>query len=194
MIRSMTVAGLDETFLDLFFRQLFVQQRPVLSCSQLKLEIHMVIDDGFEAQSLRLAAGHRQHVHAEGVLQAGLLIKHVDEIVHVCAFFRSSRTMRMPSLEDWLEISTISVVTLFSTRLATSFKNLPMLAPDHRVGNLGDDQPVLAALAFFHFDPASQADLADTGLIDRKEVVLIYHNAAGREIRTFDILHQFPCS
>ena len=30
--------------------------------------------------------------------------------------------MRIPSLEDWLEISTISVVFLVSTRDATSFK------------------------------------------------------------------------
>ena len=43
--------------------------------------------------------------------------------------FLSSSTIRMPSLEDWLEISTISVVFFVSIRDATSFRNLPMFAP-----------------------------------------------------------------
>ena len=36
---------------------------------------------------------------------------------------------RIPSLEDWFVISTISFVFLVSTRLYTSFKNFPMFAP-----------------------------------------------------------------
>ena len=45
------------------------------------------------------------------------------------AFFLSSRTILIPSLEDSLEMSTISVVFLVSIRLTTSDINLPMLAP-----------------------------------------------------------------
>ena len=47
----------------------------------------------------------------------------------VSAPFRSSNTIRIPSLEDWFVISTISFVFLVSTRLYTSFKNFPMFAP-----------------------------------------------------------------
>ena len=43
--------------------------------------------------------------------------------------FFSSMTIRMPALEDWLEISTISDVFFVSTRLYTSFRNLPIFAP-----------------------------------------------------------------
>ena len=43
--------------------------------------------------------------------------------------FLSSRTIRIPSLEDWLEMSTMSVVFFVSTRDATSFRNLPIFAP-----------------------------------------------------------------
>ena len=43
--------------------------------------------------------------------------------------FLSSMTMRIPSLEDWFEISVISVVSRVSTSFATSFKNFPMPAP-----------------------------------------------------------------
>ena len=43
--------------------------------------------------------------------------------------FLSSNTIRIPSFEDWFEISTISVVFLDSTSPATSFKNFPMFAP-----------------------------------------------------------------
>ena len=38
-------------------------------------------------------------------------------------------TMRMPSLEDWLVMSTISCVFLVSASAATSIRNLPMPAP-----------------------------------------------------------------
>ena len=43
--------------------------------------------------------------------------------------FFSSSTIRIPSLEDWFEISTMSVVFFVSTRDATSLRNLPMFAP-----------------------------------------------------------------
>ena len=43
-------------------------------------------------------------------------------------FFRS-KTMRIPSFDDWFVISTISEVAFVSTRFPTSFKNLPILAP-----------------------------------------------------------------
>ncbi len=42
---------------------------------------------------------------------------------------RSSSTMRMPSLDDWLEISTMSFVFFVSASVPTSFKNFPMPAP-----------------------------------------------------------------
>ncbi len=45
------------------------------------------------------------------------------------ASLRSSITIRMPSLEDWLEISTISGAFLLSARAATSIRNLAMFAP-----------------------------------------------------------------
>ena len=43
--------------------------------------------------------------------------------------FRSSNTIRIPSLEDSLEISRISVVTLFSMSAMVSDKNLEILFP-----------------------------------------------------------------
>ena len=43
--------------------------------------------------------------------------------------FRSSNTIRIPSLEDSLEISKISVVTLFSMSATVSDKNLEILFP-----------------------------------------------------------------
>ena len=43
--------------------------------------------------------------------------------------FFSSSTMRVPSFEDWLEMSTISGAFLLSTSPATSFRNFPMFAP-----------------------------------------------------------------
>ena len=43
--------------------------------------------------------------------------------------FFSSSTMRIPSLEDWLEISTMSVVFFVSAKAAASFRNFPILAP-----------------------------------------------------------------
>ena len=45
------------------------------------------------------------------------------------AFFLSSNTIRIPSLEDSLEISTTSVVFFVSIRSTTSDINLPILAP-----------------------------------------------------------------
>ena len=41
----------------------------------------------------------------------------------------NSSTIRIPSFEDWFEISTISVVFFVSTRFATSFKNLEIPEP-----------------------------------------------------------------
>ena len=42
-----TVTSLDQTFLDLFFASSLLRSVRYFFCSQLKLEIHMVIDDDF---------------------------------------------------------------------------------------------------------------------------------------------------
>ena len=125
----------------------------------------MVIDDGFEAQSLGLAAGHRQHVDAEGILEAGLLVKHVDEVVHVGVFpeFKNDADALLGGLVGNIHDIRRDLVLHQIGHVVQEFADV---GSHHRVGNLSDDQPVLAALAFFHFDTASQADLADAGLID----------------------------
>ena len=48
-----------------------------------------------------LAAGHRQHVDAEGVLEAGLLVKHVNEVVHVGVFGVQERCGCPPWRTGW---------------------------------------------------------------------------------------------
>ena len=126
----MHVAGLDQSFLDLLFVLLFVKQRPILSGGQLKLEIHMMLDDRLQGSSVSgLAVRHRQHVDAEGVLQPGLLVEHVDEILRVRAFFRAQERCGCPPWRTGWKYPRYPSSSWSPPDRATSFKNLPILAP-----------------------------------------------------------------
>ena len=105
----------------------------------------MCLNDLLKSECFRSSVCNCKHIHAECVFKARLFIKHIfSDFLHLRLFFNSN-TIRIPSLEDWFEISVISVVFFVSTRPATSFKNLPYSRSDHRVWDLCDHKLLLAA-------------------------------------------------
>ena len=71
------IAGFDQPFLDLALLLLFRKESLIFAGRQLELEVHMVLNDLLKSQRLRASVCHGEHIYAEGVLQAGLLVEHV---------------------------------------------------------------------------------------------------------------------
>ncbi len=82
------VTGLDETLLNLLLLSFFIQERGIFPGGQLILEADIVADNGNNTHGFRTAAGHRQHVHAEGILQTGLFVQQVADILRIGALFQ----------------------------------------------------------------------------------------------------------
>ena len=82
------IAGLDQSLLDFLFLLFLSQKRRVLSGGHIKQEIHMMLNDLLQAERLRPAIRHCQHVYTKGILQTRLFVKHVGEIFHVRVFFQ----------------------------------------------------------------------------------------------------------
>ena len=60
----------------------------MLSRTDFKLEIHMMLDDLFQAQRLRSSVCYSEHIYTEGIFQTGLFIEHIFQIFHICALFQ----------------------------------------------------------------------------------------------------------
>ena len=81
-------AGPDQSLLDFLFFHLFGQQALIFPGVEIKLKIHMALDDFLQPQGLRPAVGHRQHVDAEGILQPGLLVEQVSKLFRIRPLFQ----------------------------------------------------------------------------------------------------------
>ena len=132
-----------------------------------------------------------QHIDAEGVLQPGLFIEHIDEILHIriSAQFDHDPDAFLGRLVHDIH----DVLRLFRLRKGRHIgQKLTDAHADHRVGNLGDDHVRLATLPLLDLHLAPQFHLAHAGLIDLRQLILVDHNAAGGKIRSLHIPHQFP--
>ena len=149
-----------------------------------------MLDDLLEGQCLGPPLRHSQHIHSEGILKTRLLVEQILQILDVRA------ALKLDDDPDPLfgglvgNISDGSACRCFCQRCHV-IQEFADPGADHRIGDLRDNQPFLAASGAFDFHFAAQADLTHTGLIDLFQFGSVGDNTAGREIRTFDILHQF---
>ena len=60
----------------------------MLSRTDFKLKIHMMLNDLFQAQCFRSSICYSEHIHTESIFQTGLFIEHIFQIFHICAFFQ----------------------------------------------------------------------------------------------------------
>ena len=70
--------------------------------------------DGYKTKRLRSSICDGQHIYTESVLQLCLFIQKVLKCLNISTFL-SSKTILIPSFDDWLVMSTISVVAFDST-------------------------------------------------------------------------------
>ena len=177
------IAGLDETFLNLPPASFLREQVLVFSGGHLIEKIHMGLQNRPKPQRLRPPVRDGQHIHAEGIFQTGLLIKHVDEVVHV----------RIPlQLDDDADAllgglvgNVADVRSLFRFRQSRHIRQeLADVRSDHGVGNFRDDHVGLSALSLFHLHLAADADLSGSRFIDGKQVVLVRDDTSRGKIRT----------
>ena len=102
-----------------------------------------------------------------------------------------SRTIRIPSLEDWLEISTISVVFFVFHKRCNIIQEFSNIGTDHGVRDLRDHQLLSAAFELhgLHFTSDTRS-LPRSCLVNLQQVIFIYYKAACGKVRSFQIAHQ----
>ena len=156
---------------------------------------HRAIDDTealyylLQAAGLRSAAGNREHVHAEGVLQARFLVQQVLEVLDVRV---------LPEFQDYPDallgglVGDVDYVGGLARldQVGHVSQELADVHADHRIGYLCDDKVYLAALNLLFLDASPDLDLAGACLIYVLQLVFVDDDAARREIGTLDVAHE----
>ena len=186
------VTRLDQTLLDFFFILLFFQQRLVFSGCKFKLEIYMMFDDTFESQYFRSAIGYREHIDTKGILQSGLFIKHVNQIVHICITLHFN--YNTDSFLGRLIGNVYDVTGLLCLhQIADIVQKFTDSGSDHGVRDFGNNDLLPSAFYLFHIYFSTNLDLSGSSLINFCQIIFIDNDPACRKIRSFDVLHQLFC-
>ena len=104
----------------------------------------MIFNDLLQSQRLRAPVRHGQHIDAEGVFQAGLLVEHIFQILHI------RPALQLQNDADPLfgrligYVNDIRGLLRFDQR-SHVIEELADAASDHRVGDLTDHQLFLPA-------------------------------------------------
>jgi len=156
--------------------------------------LHKHLQQAFERQHARLAIHQRQHDDAIGAFHGGVLVErrqHRARVVILADIDHDAHSAPVAFVADVGD-----AYNLFVTRQFSDALNQGGLV--HFVGQLGDDDVRLAALAFFDVCFGLYRDLAAPGGIHGLDRIAAFHflvisegDAPGWEIRTLDELHQF---
>ena len=124
------------------------------------------------------------------VVCIGVCLKSLLRTTFGIASRLSSITRRMPRLSDSSRRSEISVIFLSSTS-SLILTDQPVVAAllDH-VGQLGDDDRLLAVAERLGVRARLHADAAAAGLVGVADAGAAEDDAAGREVRAADVRHQ----
>ena len=149
----------------------------------------MVLDNLLKPHRLRPPVCNRQHINAKGVFQAGLLIEHVGQILHIRAplQFDDDADALFGRLVGYVH----DVAGLLALHQGADIvEELADARADHGVWDLCDNQAVLAAFHLFYFHLAADLDLSAACFVNIQQFVLVDHDSPCGEVWSLDIFHQ----
>ena len=128
----------------------------------------------------------------KGILQSGLFIKHVDQIVHICIALHFN--YNTDSFLGRLIGNVYDVTGLLCLhQIADIVQKFTDSGSDHGVRDFGNDDLLPSAFYLFHIYFSTNLDLSGSSLINFCQIIFIDDDPACREIRSFDVLHQLFC-
>ena len=155
----------------------------------LALVVDVVAQDLAQAERLRHAVDERDHVHAERRLHRGLLVELVEDDVRVGVALE---------LDDEAHAALVGVVLdvrdagelLVGDQVGDLLDEAAVAALLDHEGQLGDDDRLLAAADVLDRRLRAHAHAAAAGLVGVADALPAEDDAAGREVRAGDVLHQ----
>ena len=184
------VDGLDETILDLFTCELLLEQVLVLVREDLVLELEIGLQDAPERHGLRPTLVDGQHVHAEGILESRFLIQYILDALDVRTGLQLEHDTDAVFVRLVRDINDLRE-DLILDELGDILHELHDALADHRVGNLGHDEliAVRTALLLLKLQLAAELKATRTTAVNVDKLRLVGDDAAGREIRSLQVLH-----
>ena len=186
-----------DNFIDVGQRngQAFEQMRAVSSLAQVEDRApgnHFApvqdesIENLLEVEQTRLAVDQRHHVDAEHVLHLGLLVQVVQN--HVGNFTAAQFDHHAHAVLVGFVTQTGNALEAFLLDQLGNFLQQARLV--YLVGQLGDDNALLARLVFFVMGPRAQVNLALAAAVGFTNSARAVDIAGGREIGPRNTLHQ----
>ncbi len=150
------------------------------------LVLHVVEEHVLQRQLPRHAVDECELDDADARLERGVLV----ELVH--DHLRDHALLELDDHAHALAIGLVAQVgDLRQLLLANQFGDLEnQLGLVHRVGDLGDDDPHPAGRRLLGVCLPTHLDRSATRLVRRHDALAAHDHAAGREVRSRDVLHQ----
>ena len=150
-------------------------------------EVDEVAEDLLEGEGARAALHEGDVVEREAGLQRGVLEQGVQHDAGVHALLEADH-----HADTLAGAFVIDVGNAFDLLVVGHLRDLlDHLALVHHIGNLGDDDGLVSLVVHLDFRLGAHHDAAAAGLIGFLDAAAAHDDAAGREVGTLDVLHQF---
>ena len=146
-------------------------------------------DDLLERQRARDAVDQRDHVHAEGRLHRGVLVELVEH------HLRQRAALELDDQAHAVAVGLVAQVAdvrdlLVVDEVGDLRDQAVVAALLHGVGQLGDDQRLLALADLLDAHAGAHAHAPAAGLVGVADPLVADDDAAGREVGALDVAHQ----
>ena len=181
------VHRLEEAFQDVGALLRLVQLELRAADHHLVAEVDEVAEDLLEGEGARAALHEGDVVEREAGLERGVLEQGVQHDAGVHALLEADH--HADTLAGAL---VVDIGDAFDLLLFGELRDLlDHLALVHHVGDLGDDDGLMTLLVHLDIGLGAHHDAAAAGLVGLPDAAAAHDDAAGREVRTLDVLHQF---
>ena len=150
-------------------------------------EVHEILDDLLEGEGARTALHEGDVVEGEAGLERGVLEQGVQHDAGVHALLEADH--HADALAGAFVVDVGDALDLLVVGHLRDL--LDHLALVHHVGDLGDNDGLMTLLVHLDIGLGAHHDAAAAGLVGLPDAAAAHDDAAGREVGTLDVLHQF---
>ena len=181
------VHRLEEAFQDVGALLRLVQLELRAADNHLVAEVDEVAEDLLEGEGARTSLDEGHVVEGETRLQRSVLEQGVQHDAGVHALLEAD-----DHADTLAGTFVIDVGNAFDLLVVGHLRDLlDHLALVHHIGDLGDDDGLVSLVVHLDFRLGTHHDAAAAGLIGFLDAAAAHDDAAGREVGTLDVLHQF---
>ena len=180
------VHGLEEAFQDMGALLGFVQLELGAAHHNLVAEVHELLDDFLEAEGAGTAFHQRHVVEGEAGLQRAVLEQHVEHHAGVGSLLEADDHAGFSAGAFIVDVGD-ALHLLFIGQLGNLLNHLPLV---HHVRDFRDHDGFTAVVVHLDFRLGADDHAAAAGFIGFLDAGNAHHDAAGREIRALDVLHE----